>query len=186
MVGVVLENRHNKDEPIKCLQSKNRGNLGALRGDFVIRLDGSRVQDAFFLWMRIDGTQRILNDHPPCPTARPILEHSISVYSILQASDEAFFSLLVITGQQQREQVQAAHIFVEDLAKICRGGVFGVFRVHDLITIPHQTLRHNAMIPVTVINMSRNLLPLLRASCLSTYFVRTPPQENFAPSLISS
>src|ERR1700722_7123457 len=67
---------------------------------------------------RVDYSHGILDDYAASPGARPFSEHRVAIDRVLEAGDKALLSLLSIRGQEEREQVEAVHVFLKDLVEI--------------------------------------------------------------------
>jgi hypothetical protein len=65
--------------------------------------------------------QRLTDYDAPRPDTDPLTKHRDPVNACIKAFQEALLRLILIASQQEREHVQALHIFDEDLAKVLTG-----------------------------------------------------------------
>src|SRR5437868_421703 len=131
----------------------------------------------------------ILDNAPADPGARPFLEYGIAHRAIIQAGNKYLLRFFRIGRQHKRQRVQVFHVFGKNPAEVGAGRVrCGSFLRAELCPC-HYYLRHALALHFPEhlsFKTSISLVWHLCASSLSRCLVRTPPQENFAPSFINS
>src|ERR1700688_952139 len=166
----MFENQDHKHKTLERSEFKHGGNLSlpyCLRSTIAVEVRTFMVLNR----SRVNDSNRVLNDRPPSPGTRPFLEYRVPLHRILQSRDKAVLSLLVVRRQQERKPVQGVFFLEKDLVEIAAARVRR--RARDVLCSRHLHLRGDSCF-------------FFRASCFSTYRVRTPPQVNFAPFFIRS
>src|SRR6266581_1922052 len=199
---MMLENGHYIHNALEGLQPQKCGNLHRTPRWYclVVAIHRSRFQTATFIVRPgLDKPHRVLDDHAAGPGVRPFLKNRVASDRVFQTGDEALLSLPVVRRKQKREQVEVVHVFVKDSTEIIGACVFPGSGDALLFSHGHLLLLLLAVSgpSKSTNNIARHVFNHffqiasgshrhLRASRFSTCRVRTPAQENLAPSFIRS
>jgi hypothetical protein len=77
---------------------------------------------------RCQHANRILDYRAAGPGARPLAKYVVSFDEVVEAGDKTLLGFLVISGEQERKQMEAAHIFPKYSGEIGARGVNLWFR----------------------------------------------------------
>jgi hypothetical protein len=141
-VGIVLENGHDKHEPVEWFELRKRAwrDLCLSSRSFLSPDDQGRQDHAGPGGHEPD---RILDDHTPAPRAGPFLENGIPFNTFFETGDKALLGFAFIGCQRESKPVQDIHILVKDSAKIPGRGVLLCPAEESLLLMPRHSQLHS-------------------------------------------